>query len=74
MMGAWGGVGLGVTVPPPCFCIHMKVFILKSYKRMPLLNLYLRKMKTCVHPNIFTQMFTTASLTIAQKQKQGKCP
>ena len=41
---------------------------------IPLLGLYLEKMKTLIGKDTCTQMFTAALFTIAKTWKQSKCP
>ena len=45
-----------------------------NYHTIPLLGIYLRKIKTLIQKYISTPMFTAALVTIAKLWKQCKCP
>jgi len=60
--------------------LENKLAIPQQVKQLPyhsailLINTHLREVKTNIHPNTCTRMFTAALLIIARKWKQPKCP
>ena len=48
--------------------------VLPYYPEIPLLGIYLEELKSVLHRDICTPMFTAALFTTAKVWKQPKCP
>ena len=70
-----GGSVNGATTMEKSMEFPQKLKIKLSYDQaIPLLGLYLKKVKTLIQKDTCTPMFIAASFTIAKIWKQPKCP